>query len=65
MIDHQYDTIRPLVYTLEVDSGGGPAAEASGLGVQLDGSKKQLIEDLIGESQVNEFQAHKSLPTPN
>ena len=59
---HQDDAIRPPVFPLEIDSGGGPAVEASGVGV--DGSEKQLVEDLIDESSVDEVQAHKSLPTP-
>ena len=59
---HQDDAIRPPVFPLEVDSGGGPAAEAIGVGV--DGSEKQLVGDLIDEAPVDEVQAHKSLPTP-
>ena len=62
MIDHHDDVIRPPVYPRDVDSGGGPAAEANGASV--DGSEKQVIEDLVDESPVDEVQAHKSLPTP-
>ena len=54
---HQDDAIRPPVFPLEVDSGGGPAAEAIGVGV--DGSEKQLVGDLIDEAPVDEVQAHK------
>ena len=53
---HQDDAIRPPVFPLEVGSGGGPAAEAIGVGV--DGSEKQLVADLIDEAPVGEVQAH-------
>ena len=58
MIDLQNDATRPPVYPFEVDSGGGPATAASGVGV--DGSEKQFVD----ESPVDEVQAHKSLTTP-
>ena len=61
MIDHHDDARRPAVCPLEVYSGGGLAAEASGVGVGA--SEKQLVGDLIDESPLDELQAHKSLPT--